>query len=182
MARSRLHELYKSEAAAKLGKKYKYSNPMMVPRLKKIVLNVGMGEAIQNMKLLNAAMDELALITGQKPRLNRARRSVSNFKLRKGMPVGCSVTLRGERMYIFLDKLINVTFPRVRDFRGISPNSFDGRGNYNIGIQEQIVFPEIDYDKVEKIHGLDICIVTSAGTDKEALDLLTELGMPFRTA
>lgn len=182
MALSRLHEKYKNEATVKLGEKYNYSNPMMIPRLKKIVINVGMGEAIQNMKLLNAAMDELALITGQKPRLNRARRSVSNFKLRKGMPVGCSVTLRSKQMYTFLDKLINVTFPRVRDFRGISPDSFDGRGNYNIGIQEQIVFPEIDYDKVEQIHGLDICIVTSARTDKEALDLLSELGMPFRKA
>ena len=177
---NRLQERYNDVIVKKLRDKHGYRNHMMVPRLKKIVVNVGMGEATQNIKMLNTAMAELAAITGQKPRLNRARRSVSNFKLRKGMPVGCSVTLRGERMYVFLDKLISITFPRVRDFRGISPNSFDGRGNYNLGIQGQIVFPEIDYDKVEKIHGMDISIITTAKTDKEAFDLLSEFGMPFR--
>ena len=151
-----------------------------IPRLEKVVVNMGVGEAIQNPKLLDAAVNDLSVITGQKPIITRAKKSIANFKLRAGMPIGCKVTLRGQRMYDFLEKLFNVALPRVRDFRGVSPRSFDGRGNYSLGVREQLIFPEIDYDQVEKIRGLDIVIVTSAKNDEEARELLRLLGIPFR--
>lgn len=178
--RSQLHERYENEIAPKLMRALGYKNRFQVPRLEKIVINVGLGEASQNAKLLEAAMGELAAITGQKPVITRARKAIANFKLRKGMAIGCMVTLRGERMYEFFERLVNVALPRVRDFKGVSDRSFDGRGNYSLGIREQIIFPEIDLDKVEKVHGLTVCIGTTARTDAEARSLLQELGMPFR--
>jgi large subunit ribosomal protein L5 len=164
----------------RLREHFNYGNVMEVPRLTKIVVNIGCGDAVTNSKVLETSINELGRITGQRPQTNLARRAISNFKLRAGMAVGCSVTLRGEMMYEFLDRLVNVAIPRVRDFRGIPTKSFDGRGNYNLGIQEQIIFPEIEYDSVESISGLDIAFVTSARTDEEALELLREMGMPFR--
>ncbi len=177
---SRLKEYYQAECIPRMMKEFRYHSPMQVPRLEKIVINLGLGEAIQNIKLLESASQELAVITGQKPVVTRARRSIAAFKLREGMPIGCMVTLRRRRMYDFLDKLVNVVMPRVRDFRGVTDKSFDGRGNYTLGIREQIIFPEIDYDKIDKIKGMNITIVTTAGTDEEGKFLLTLLGMPFR--
>ncbi|MFI5359172.1 MAG: 50S ribosomal protein L5 [Halanaerobiales bacterium] len=171
---------YKDEIVPKMMEKFNYDSVMAVPKIDKIVLNVGLGEAKDNQKLLDSVVEEISLITGQKPVVTRAKKSVSNFRLREGMPVGVKVTLRGELMWEFLYKLINITLPRIRDFRGVSPKSFDGRGNYNLGIREQIVFPEINIDKIEKIHGLEITIVTTAETDEEAYELLKLMGMPFR--
>lgn len=177
---ARLREMYVKEVAPQLTEKFRYKSPMQIPRLDKIVLNMGLGEAIQNVKILETASEELAQISGQKPVITRARLSIAAFKLRKGMPIGCMVTLRGDRMYEFFDKLVNIALPRVRDFRGVSPKSFDGRGNYTLGVREHIIFPEIDYDKIDKIKGLNITIVTTAQTDDEARELLALLGMPFR--
>lgn len=171
---------YKEEILPKLMERFKYSSVMAVPKVEKLVLNVGIGDAKSDQKLLDSVVEELAAITGQKPTITRAKKSVANFKLREGMPIGVKVTLRGELMWEFLYKLINVTLPRIRDFRGVSPKSFDGRGNYNLGIQEHIVFPEINIDKVERVHGLEVTIVTSAETDEEAFELLKLMGMPFR--
>jgi large subunit ribosomal protein L5 len=176
----RLKKYYRDNVIPAMKKRFNYPNVMMVPRLEKIVVNVGMGEASQNPKLLDSVSEEVGLITGLKPALTRAKKSISNFKLRQGMPVGCFVTLRRNHMYEFLDRLINVAIPRIRDFRGLSDRSFDGRGNYSLGIREQIIFPEIDYDKIDKIRGMDITIVTTAKTDEEALELLREFGVPFR--
>jgi len=176
---ARLKEKYVNEVAPKLRKELGYTNVMQVPRITKIVVNMGLGEAIANSKVLDSAMDELSLIVGQKPIIRRAKKSISNFKLRAGMPIGASVTLRRERMYEFLDRLTNIAMPRIRDFRGASPEGFDGRGNYTLGIKEQIIFPEIDYDKIDKIRGLGITIVTTARSDEEAFLLLKEMGMPF---
>jgi large subunit ribosomal protein L5 len=176
---ARLKEVYINEVAPKLLKELGYKNTMQVPRMSKIVLNMGLGEAIANSKVLDSAMDELSQIAGQKPIIRRAKKSISNFKLRAGMPIGASVTLRRERMYEFFDRLTNVAMPRIRDFRGASPEGFDGRGNYTLGIKEQIIFPEIDYDKIDKIRGLGVTIVTTARTDEEAFLLLKEMGMPF---
>jgi large subunit ribosomal protein L5 len=177
---TRLQEKYEQEIAPKLMEQFQYKSPMEIPKIKKIVLNMGLGEAIQNIKILDSATDELSKISGQKPVVTRARQSIAAFKLRKGMPIGCMVTLRGTRMYEFFDKLVNVALPRVRVFRGISPKALDGRGNYTLGVKEQIIFPEIDYDKIDKIKGMNITIVTSAGTDDEARTLLALMGMPFR--
>jgi len=177
----RLKERYQKEVVPALVKEFKYPNTSAVPRLRKIVLNMGLGEAIQNAKLLDAAAHELGQISGQKPVITRARKSVANFKLRKNMPIGALVTLRGDRMYEFFDRLTNVAMPRVRDFRGVSTRAFDGRGNYTLGLRDQLVFPEIDYAKVEKVKGMNITIVTDARTDAEALALLRHLGMPFRS-
>jgi len=180
MAMSRLKERYTREIAPKLMKEFGYTNPMQVPRLTKLLINMGLGEAIQNIKVLDSAMEELRAITGQKPVATKAKRSIANFKLRKGMSIGCMVTLRKERMYEFFDRLVNVALPRVRDFKGVSGKSFDGRGNYSLGIREQIIFPEIDYDKIDKIKGLNINVVTTAKTDEEGKALLRFLGMPFK--
>ncbi len=174
-----LQNKYRQEVIPALQKQFNYRNAMMIPRLEKIVVNVGVGEAVQNAKALDAAMADIAAITGQKPVVTRAKKSIAGFKIRQGMPIGCKVTLRGERMWDFLDKLINLALPRVRDFRGVSPKAFDGRGNYALGLKEQLIFPEIDYDKVDKIRGMDIIIVTTAKTDEEAKALLAGLGMPF---
>jgi len=160
--------------------RFGYRNVMEVPRVEKVVVNMGVGDAIQNPRLLESAVEELAAISGQRPAITRARKSISSFKLREGMAIGCRVTLRGERMYHFLDRLIHIALPRVRDFRGVNPNGFDGRGNYTLGLREQLVFPEIDYDRIEKVRGMDITIVTTAKTDEEARELLRQLGMPFR--
>jgi large subunit ribosomal protein L5 len=176
----RLKERYRSEIAPALVKEFKYKNVMAVPRLRKIVVNMGLGEAIQNAKLLDSATVELAQITGQKPVITRARKSIANFKLRKNMPIGAMVTLRGDRMYEFFDRLTNVALPRVRDFRGLSTRAFDGRGSYTLGLRDQLVFPEIEYSKVDKIKGMNISVVTDARSDAEALALLRHLGMPFR--
>jgi len=176
----RLLEYYRKEVVPALMKEFGYTNVMQVPRLVKVVVNVGMGEAIQDIKLLDAAVATLAQITGQRPVVTRAKKSIAGFKLRAGMPVGCMVTLRRQRMYDFLDRLFNTALPRIRDFRGVSPKSFDGRGNYTLGIREQLIFPEVDYDQVGKIHGMDVVIVTSARTDDEGRALLRALGMPFR--
>jgi large subunit ribosomal protein L5 len=176
----RLKERYKNEIMPALMKEFSYTNVMQVPKIEKIVLNVGLGEAIQNIKLLDAAQKELAMITGQKAVVTKAKKSIATFKLRQGMPIGCKVTLRGNSMYEFLDRLISIALPGIRDFRGISGKSFDGRGNYSLGIREQFIFPEIDYDKVEMVHGLDIVICTSAPTDAESKALLRHLGIPFR--
>lgn len=176
----RLQKRYHEVAVPKLQEEFAYTNPMMIPRLTKVTVNVSMKEAIQNVKLLETAAEELATITGQKPVIRRARRSIAGFKLREGMPIGTSVTLRRRNMWEFADRLISLAMPRIRDFRGISRKAFDGRGNYSLGLKEQIVFPEIDYDKVSKIHGMNITFVTTAKTDAEALSLLTHLGMPFR--
>ncbi|KWX04616.1 50S ribosomal protein L5 [Hydrogenibacillus schlegelii] len=163
-------------------KEFGYKNPHQVPKIEKIVLNIGVGDAVQNPKLIDAAVRDLTVIAGQKPIVTRAKKSIAGFRLRAGMPIGVKVTLRGERMYHFLDKLMNVALPRVRDFRGVSPKGFDGRGNFNLGVREQLIFPEVDYDQVEKIRGIEITIVTTAKTDEEAYALLKHLGMPFRTA
>ena len=179
---SRLKEKYVNEVVPALMERFGYKSVMQVPRLEKIVLNMGVGEAVQNPKALESAMEDLALISGQKPAVTRAKKSVAAFKIREGMAIGCKVTLRGDRMYDFLYKLINVGLPRIRDFRGVSPGSFDGRGNYSLGIREQLIFLEIRYDKVDKVRGLDVIIVTTAETDEEAMALLSELGMPFRAA
>ncbi len=176
----RLKKQYWEKIVPALMKRFSYKNVMMAPRLEKIVLNVGIGEASQNPKLLESAVEELAAIAGQRPSITRARKSISNFKLRAGMPVGCRVTLRGWRMWEFLDRLMSVAIPRIRDFRGLSDRSFDGRGSYTFGIREQIIFPEIDIDKIERVHGMDITLVTTAKTDEEAYALLEELGWPFR--
>jgi large subunit ribosomal protein L5 len=176
----RLQTYYEDTARTKLMDEFGFDNPMRVPRLEKIVVNVGLGEAPKNQKLLDSVVDELALITGQRPVVTRARKAISNFGLRAGMPIGAMVTLRGTRMYEFLDRLVNVAIPRIRDFRGVPNRSFDGRGNYTLGIKEQLIFPEIDYDKVMQVHGMDIVIVTSTDKDDEALALLREMGMPFR--
>ena len=175
----RLKELYREHIVQTLLKDLGYQNVMQVPRLEKIVVNVGMGEALQNARALDAAVEDITTITGQKPIVTRARKSIAAFKLREGNPVGVKVTLRGDRMWDFLDRLCNVALPRQRDFRGISPDSFDGRGNYSLGLREQLVFPEIDYDKIDKIRGMEITIVTSAQTDEEGFQLLRHLGMPF---
>jgi large subunit ribosomal protein L5 len=177
----RLKEYYFTECVPRMMREFKYRSPMQVPRLEKIVLNMGLGEAIQNIKLLESASAELATITGQRPVVTRSRRSIAAFKLREGMPIGCMVTLRRTRMYDFFDKLANVVLPRVRDFRGMSDRAFDGRGNYTIGIKEQLIFPEIDYDKVDKVKGMNITIVTTAPTDEEGKYLLHLLGLPFRS-
>lgn len=177
----RLREHYNTTVLPELIQQFGYRNSMQVPKLDKIVVNVGVGEAIQNVKLLDGAVEELAAITGQQPVLTRAKKSIANFKLRTGMPIGCRVTLRNVRMYEFMDRLLNASLPRVRDFRGVSPKGFDGRGNYSLGVQEQIIFPEIDYDKIEQFHGLGITIVTTARTDEEGRALLALMGMPFRS-
>ncbi len=176
----RLKDKFQSEVIPAMQQKFGYTNIMEIPRLEKVVINMGVGKAIANSKILDAAAGDLAIIAGQKPVITRARKSVSNFKLREGMAIGTKVTLRGDRMYEFLDKLMNINLPRVRDFRGVSPKSFDGRGNYSLSVKEQLVFPEIDYDKVEQIQGMDITIVTTARTDEEAKALLEFFGMPFR--
>ena len=177
---SRLHERYRKEAMPALSKRFGYKNPMAVPHLEKITVNIGMGEASQNIKLLDVAVQELGQITGQKPVITRAKKSIANFKIRKGMPIGCMVTLRGERMYEFLDRLSNIVLPRVRDFKGLPGNSFDGRGNYTLGLRDQLVFPEIDYTRVDKIKGMNITLTTSAQTDEEGRELLKLLGVPLR--
>jgi len=177
---SRLKEKYQKEVLPALQKEFDYNNPMQVPSVHKVVVNIGMGEAIQNAKAMDAAVSDLASITGQRPVITRAKRSVAAFKLREGMQIGCMVTLRGDRMYYFLDKLINVALPRLRDFQGISPEAFDGRGNYTLGLREQLVFPEIDYDKVDKVRGMEVSIVTTARTDEEGRRLLRLMGMPFK--
>jgi len=176
---ARLKEYYAGTVAPALMKKFGYQNVMQLPRLDKVVINVGAGEAKENAKAIDAIMNDLGLITGQKPVVCRAKKSVANFKLREGMPIGVKVTLRGEKMWDFVDKLFNVAFPRVRDFRGINPNSFDGKGNYSTGIKEQLIFPEIEYDKIDKVRGMDINFITTASTDEEAKELLTLLGAPF---
>jgi len=176
----RLRQRYQDSVLPALMKEFNYKNPMQAPKLVKVVLNVGMGEAITNAKALDFATDELGRISGQRPVVTRAKKSIATFKLREGMPIGCMVTLRRERMYEFLDRFISAALPRIRDFKGISSKSFDGRGNYAIGIKEQVIFPEIEFDKVDSVHGLDIAIVTTAKTDEEARALLTHLGMPFR--
>jgi large subunit ribosomal protein L5 len=176
----RLQRFYETQVRAKLQQEFGFSSPMQIPGLEKVVLNVGMGEANKNPKLLDGVVAELGLITGQKPVVTRAKKAISNFGLRENQPVGASVTLRRDRMWEFLDRLINVAMPRIRDFRGVSTRSFDGRGNYTMGVKEQLIFPEIDYDKVDQIHGLDITIVTSTRKDDQALSLLRELGVPFR--
>jgi large subunit ribosomal protein L5 len=177
----RLREHYVKEVVSALMKRFGYTNRMQVPRLEKIILNVGLGEATQDAKLLDAVVKEIATITGQRPVVTRAKKSIAGFKLREGMPVGCMVTLRRERMYEFFDRLVNAALPQIRDFRGISPKAFDGRGNYSLGIREQFIFPEIEYDKVEKVHGMDVVIVTTARTNEEGKTLLSEMGMPFRS-
>ena len=177
---SRLKEKYTNEIVPAMNKKFNYSNIMQVPKLDKIVINMGVGEAKDNAKVLDSAIKDLETITGQKAVITRAKKSVANFKLREGMPIGCKVTLRGERMYEFCDRLVNLALPRVRDFRGVNPNAFDGRGNYALGIKEQLIFPEIEYDKVDKVRGMDIIFVTTANTDEEARELLTLFGMPYK--
>ncbi|WP_038325922.1 50S ribosomal protein L5 [Caproiciproducens sp. R1] len=176
---ARLKEFYQKDVAPALMKKFSYKSVMQIPKLEKIVINVGAGEAKENAKVIDAITTDLATITGQKPVICKAKKSVANFKLREGMNIGVKVTLRGDRMYEFLDRLFNVALPRVRDFRGISANSFDGRGNYNMGVKEQLIFPEIDYDKIDKVRGMDICFVTTANTDEESRELLTLMGAPF---
>lgn len=177
---NRLQERYENEVVKSLMEKFNYSSKMQAPKIEKIVLNIGVGDAVSNSKLLDDAVNELTLITGQKPVITKAKKSIAGFKLRAGQAIGCKVTLRGERMYEFLDKLINVSLPRVRDFRGVSNNSFDGRGNYTLGIKEQLIFPEINYDEVVKVTGMDIVFVTTAKTNEEALHLLNAFGLPFR--
>jgi large subunit ribosomal protein L5 len=176
----RMKEKYQTEVVSNMMKEFSYKNVMEVPKVQKIILNVGLGEAIQNIKVLDAAQKELAQITGQKAIVTKAKKSIASFKLRKGTPIGCKVTLRGQRMYEFLDRFISTALPRIRDFRGISGKAFDGRGNYSIGLKEQFIFPEIDYDKVEMVHGLDITFCTTAKTDEESKALLRYLGMPFK--
>ncbi|WP_033542788.1 50S ribosomal protein L5 [Planococcus sp. CAU13] len=177
---NRLKEKYVNEITPALVSKFEYKSVMQAPKVDKIVINMGVGEAVQNTKSLDAAVEELQTISGQKPVITKAKKSIAGFRLREGMPIGCKVTLRGERMYDFLDKLIAISLPRVRDFRGVSNKSFDGRGNYTLGVKEQLIFPEIDYDKVNKVRGMDIVIVTTANSDEEARELLTQFGMPFQ--
>ena len=179
MARARLREIYDNELVAKMIEKFGYKNPMQVPKLDKIVINMGVGEAKENAKVLEAAVRDLEIIAGQKAVITKSKKSVANFKIREDMPIGCKVTLRGEKMYEFADRLINLALPRVRDFRGVNPNSFDGRGNYAMGIKEQLIFPEIEYDKIDKVRVMDIIFVTTAQTDEEARYLLTLFNMPF---
>jgi len=176
----RLRTKYEEEVLPSLVKRFSYANTMQVPRLSKIVLNMGLGEAIQNPKVLDAASEQLKQISGQKPVIRKARRSIANFKLREGMPIGCSVTLRREKMWYFFDRLVSFAIPRIRDFKGVSRKAFDGRGNYSLGIKEQIIFPEVDYDKIDKVQGLNVTLVTTAEKDEEGLALLEALGMPFR--
>jgi large subunit ribosomal protein L5 len=178
---ARLREKFHKEVVPALQKEFGYKNVMQVPKLEKVVINMGMGAASQNIKVLDAAVEEMGKITGQKPRINRTKKAISNFKIRENMPIACNVTLRGDRMYEFMDRLINIAIPRIRDFRGVPTRSFDGRGNYTLGVKEQIIFPEIEVDKVERIHGMDICVVTTAKTNNEARMLLKFMGMPFRT-
>ncbi|HWP34300.1 MAG TPA: 50S ribosomal protein L5 [Thermodesulfobacteriota bacterium] len=178
---ARLKELYKTRVVPLMMKEFGYKNPMQVPKLEKITLNMGLGEATQNIKIIDTAVETLTAIAGQRAVPTRARKSIANFKLRAGMPIGAMVTLRRERMYEFFDRLVNIALPRVRDFKGVSPKAFDGRGNYTLGIREQIIFPEVDYDKLDKIRGLNVTIVTTAKTDEEARALLRHLGMPFRS-
>lgn len=177
---NRLKEKYNNEIKNQLFTKFEYTSTMQVPKIEKIVINIGVGDSVSNSKLLDESVAELEQITGQKPVVTKAKKSIAGFKLREGMPIGTKVTLRGEKMYDFLDKLISISLPRVRDFRGVSADSFDGRGNYTLGIKEQLIFPEINYDKVNKTRGMDIVIVTTANTDEEARELLTQLGMPFK--
>jgi large subunit ribosomal protein L5 len=179
---SRMRERYRGEVIPALMKRFSYTNPMAVPKLAKIVVNIGMGEASQNVKLLDVAVIELGQIAGQKPVVTRAKKSIANFKIRKGMPIGCCVTLRGDRMYEFLDRLCNIVLPRVRDFKGLPPNAFDGRGNYTLGLRDQLVFPEIDYTRVDKIKGMNITFTTTARSDEEGRELLRGLGVPLRTS
>lgn len=177
---SRLIDTYNNEIVEAMMKKFNYTNVMQVPKIEKIVINMGVGEAKENKKLMDSAVNDLTIISGQKPLVTKAKKSVAAFKVREGMEIGTKVTLRGKRMYEFLDRLINLSLPRVRDFRGVNPNSFDGRGNYAMGIKEQLIFPEIEYDKVDKIRGMDIIVVTTANSDEEARELLTQFGMPFK--
>jgi len=179
-SKSRLREHYQKQVVTGLVKEFGYKNPMAVPKVEKVSLNIGLGEATGNSKLMDGAVSELSLIAGQKPVVTKAKKSIAAFKLREGMSIGCMVTLRGDRMYEFLDRLMNVALPRVRDFRGVSPKSFDGRGNYTLGLKDQLIFPEIDYNKVEKVKGMNICITTTAKTDAEGMALLKLMGMPFR--
>ncbi|MFD1673139.1 50S ribosomal protein L5 [Alicyclobacillus fodiniaquatilis] len=177
---ARLYDMYRNEVVPNLVNQFSYKNALQAPRVEKVVINMGLGEATQNPKVIDSAVEELSIITGQKPVITRAKKSIAGFRLREGMPIGTKVTLRGERMYHFLDKLMNVALPRVRDFRGVSPRAFDGRGNYTLGLREQLIFPEIDYDQIDKVRGMEVVVVTSAKTDEEARSLLTEMGMPFR--
>ncbi|MGX7014760.1 50S ribosomal protein L5 [Vagococcus silagei] len=177
---NRLKEKYLKEVTPSMMEKFNYTSVMQTPKVEKIVVNMGVGDAVSNTKNLDKAVEELALITGQKPIITKAKKSIAGFRLREGMPIGCKVTLRGERMYEFLDKLVTVSLPRVRDFHGISKKSFDGRGNYTLGVKEQLIFPEVDYDLVDKVRGMDIVIVTTANTDEESRELLAQLGMPFQ--
>lgn len=177
---ARLKDYYSKTVVPALVKEFNYKNPMQVPKMEKIVINMGLGEAISNVKIIDGAVQEMAMITGQKPIINKAKKSIATFKLRQGMPIGCSVTLRKNNMYEFFDRLVNAALPKVRDFRGISPNAFDGRGNFSIGLQEQTIFPEIEYDKVDKVKGMNITIVTTARTDNEARLLLKLMGVPFK--
>lgn len=177
---NRLMERYQNDVVKSMMEKFNYSSKMQAPKIEKIVLNIGVGDAVSNSKLLDEAVNELTLITGQKPVITKAKKSIAGFKLREGAPIGCKVTLRGERMYEFLDKLVNISLPRVRDFRGVSNNSFDGRGNYTLGVKEQLIFPEINFDKVNKLRGMDIVFVTTAKSDEEGRELLAQLGMPFK--
>ena len=176
----RVKQLHQKEIVRQMMERYGYKNPMAVPRLHKIVINMGVGEANQNIKILDAALEQLAAIAGQRPVMRRARKSIANFKIRQGMPIGCTVTLRGDRMYDFFDRMVTIALPRVRDFRGLPTRSFDGRGNYTMGLKDQLVFLEVNYTKVDKVHGMNVTLVTTAGTDEEAKNLLTHLGMPFR--
>jgi 50S ribosomal protein L5 len=176
---ARLRELYENEIVGKMTEKFAYKNRMQVPKLDKVVINMAIGEAKDNVKVLDSAVRDLEIISGQKAVITKSKKSIANFKLREGMPIGCKVTLRGEKMYEFVDRLINLALPRVRDFRGVNPNAFDGRGNYALGIKEQLIFPEIEYDKVDKVRGMDIIFVTTANTDEEARELLTHFNMPF---
>jgi len=176
---TRLEEMYKNTIVDNMMKKFGYKNIMQAPKLDKIVINMGVGEAKENPKALESAIKDLETITGQKAVVTKAKKSIANFKIREGLAIGCKVTLRGDRMYEFADRLINLSLPRVRDFRGVNPNAFDGRGNYSLGVKEQLIFPEIEYDKVDKVRGMDVCFVTTANTDEEARELLTQFGMPF---
>ncbi|MCL6593409.1 MAG: 50S ribosomal protein L5 [Alicyclobacillus sp.] len=177
---SRLQERYRTHVVPELMKKFQYKSVMQVPRIEKVVVNVGLGEAVQNPKAVDAAVADVMAITGQRPVVTRAKKSIAQFRLRQGMPIGVKATLRGQRMYHFLDKVMNVALPRVRDFRGVSPRAFDGRGNYTLGLREQLIFPEIDYDRIDKVRGLEVVVVTTAKTDEEARELLALMGMPFR--
>lgn len=179
MAKNRLQERYESEIRPSLQEKFAYKNVMEIPKLEKVVINMGLGEAVQNPKALDAAVADMATIAGQKPIVTRAKKSIASFKIREGMAIGCKVTLRGQRMYEFVDKLISVSLPRVRDFKGVSDKAFDGRGNYTLGLKEQLIFPEIDYEKIDRLRGLEICFVTSAKTDAECKELLVQMGMPY---